>query len=393
MNLVPDSPDSHKLAYDAIRCNDTTQLAEIVSQDRQLTQDAKLLLDAVGFDSAGSVEILVRAGTPLESIAPYWGSTPLSDASGGGKAKSVDALLALGALVDGLPMAPVTGLMAAASNGELKICARLVGAGADVDRDSLNGVNTPLSIAEDPPPNTDGRHALVAEYLRSVGATKPWDYHRPDTFWDGTIGELTLLFVESCLGVTHAKPVGESKTEHATIHIRRARHGWKTIFQTLYSAGLPSQGGHCEVGLCLTSKWPLHRRALEEERFRCPVDFLLAVSDRILQGAPLEHGDLLGREHQLVRGLDWPGAFDQWIAVRHESFETRRREIRDPALPTVLLLVPHLGKKPLKTAKEARTIADAKANVKWAKPAASGAKNNLVVPLCYDAPWLDGQWF
>jgi hypothetical protein len=287
----------------------------------------------------------------------------------------------------------ITPLYSAAAFGHLEVARLLVEAGADVDRDSLARPDTPLGFAEDPPPNTDGSHAKVAEYLRSVGATKPWDYHRPDTFWDGVIGELTILFAESCLGLTHAKPVGERKTDHATIHIRRARHGWKTIFQTLYSAGLPTQGGHCEVGLCLTSKWPLHRRALEEDRFRRPVDFLAGLSDRILQGAPLAHGDLLGRDHELVRDLDWPGDFDQWVAVRHESFEARRAEVGDPALPTVLLLVPHLGKKPLKTAKEARAIADYKAQVKWEKPAASGAKNNLVVPLCYDAPWLSGHWY
>ena len=62
-----------------------------------------------------------------------------------------------------------------------------------------------------------------------------------------------------------------------------------------------------------------------------------------------------------------------------------RAEFADPT-------VPHLEKKPLKPGPDARAKADHKASVKWEKPAASGGKNNLVVPLCYDASWLNGKW-
>ena len=388
------SDSQRERAHRAVERGDVVGLRQMCKQYPQLLEGAEGLLHLAAREGQGAVcEELLRLGVDVERVSTFFETTALTLAAGRRRVGVARLLLSRGARVDATSISVFSPLMAAAGIGWDEGARLLVSAGADLDRDSLARPETALGRAEDPPPNTDGSHAKVAEYLRSVGATKPWDYHRPDTFWDGALGELTLLFVESCLGLTHAKPVGESKSEHATIHIRRARHGKDNIFQTLYSAGLPEQGGHCEVGVCLTSKWPLHRRALEEERFRRPVDFLTTVSDRILQGAPLKHGDLLGREHELVRGLDWPGDFEQWIAVRHDSFEARRKEVRDPALPKVLLLIPHLGKKPIKTAKEAKTIADYKAQVKWEKPAASGAKNNLVVPLCYDAPWLNGRWY
>jgi hypothetical protein len=237
---------------------------------------------------------LLDAGADIESTDSYFGIAPLGEAASSGREDCLDVLLARGALVDGVTVAVSTALVYAAANGALEIARTLVGAGADVDRDSLKGPYTALSVADDPPPNTDGSHARVAEYLRSVGATKPWDFKRPETFWDGVLGELTLLLVEGTLGLTHALPVGSMRTSYASIDVRRARHGWKYIFQTLYSAGLTLQGGKHEVGLCLTSKWPLHKRALEEVRFRRPVDFLMGVSDRVLQGgvqpfSPIHH--------------------------------------------------------------------------------------------------------
>ena len=309
-----------------------------------------------------------------------------------GSVEVLELLLSRGALVDGPAFAVTSPLFGAASQGHLAAARFLVERGADVDRDNLHTPLTPLALADELSFLRKGQ-AEVAAYLRSVGATKPWDYNRPDGFWNDAFGYLTLLFVESCLGLTHATPVGVLRNQLARIEIRRALHGWRTIFQTLYSAGLTLQGGHCEVGVCLTQAWPLHRGALKELRFRRPVDFLIAVSERILQGATPAHGDVLGRQHDLVRGLDWPGEFEQWLVVRHESFETRRREIGDPMLPVMLLLIPHLDKRSLKQGKDALAIADRKANVKWEKPAAGGGRNNLVVPLCYDGAWLGGKWY
>jgi ankyrin repeat protein len=98
---------------------------------------------------------LLDAGADIESAESYFGISPLGEAACSGREDCVGVLLARGALVDGVIVSPSTALAYAASNGELELAPTLVRAGADVDRDSLSGLNTPLSLAEDPPPNTD----------------------------------------------------------------------------------------------------------------------------------------------------------------------------------------------------------------------------------------------
>lgn len=379
-------------ATSAIESGNLTRLRKLLAASPELAFDSGLLQNAAATNAECCVALL-DAGADMEAMDPFWGSSALTKASGFGREDGVRVLLDRGALVDGPLFARNTALMAAAKHGQLEIAKLLHERGADLDRDSLDYPSSALNIAEELAVLSNKGQGAVADYLRSVGATKPWDYHRHEDFWDGVIGELTILFVESCLGNVCEAPVFDMKSEHARVVVRRTRHGWKTNLQTIFTSGLPWQGAKCEVGLCLTSKWPLHRRALEDAVFRRPVDLVAAVADRLLQGADLDHGDVLDRSHPLVKDLTWPGEFEQWLVVRHRDFEERREEIKDPDLPIVLLLVPHLEKKPLKSGKDAVDKADLKATVKWQKPAASGGKSNLVVPLCYDAPWLKGNWF
>ncbi len=351
-----------------------------------------LLQDAIVSHQTDCAAVLLDAGADPELIEVYWGGTVLTMASGRGSLELTKLLLDRGALVDGLPVASTTGLMHAAIGGHFEIVRLLHEHGADLDRDSLGGVGTALTMAEDPPPNIVGNEKIV-DYLVAAGATKPWDYKRPSGFWSGDPAFATLLLVEGCLGLVSSAPVAERTSSHYRFRVHRARHGWHNIFHTVFSAGLTRQGGNCEVGVCLTSKWPLHRRALEEERFRRPVDFVAGLSERILGGLTLRHGDVLDREDPALRELPWPCDARQWLVVAHESIESRRLELADDALPAVLLVVPHLQKSPLKPGKDALTKADAKAKVAWEKAAAAGGRNNLVVPICYEAPWLEGRWY
>ena len=376
----------------AIRERDAPALARVLARAPSLVANPDLLIEAAD-ESADCCSVLLDAGADIEAIDPTLEGYPLKRAASTGTYECAELLLSRGALVNGLPIVRATPLMLAAAEGHLEVAKLLVEHGADIDHDGLGSPSTALSLAEELAPLKRSGQDKVAEYLRSVGATKPWDYHRHEDFWDGAVGELTILFVESCLGNVCAIPLVDSKSEHSRIVVRRTRHGWRSIFQTVFTCGLPSQGAPCEVGLCLTSRWPLHRRALENEQFARPAGFLGAVADRLLAGAALHHGDVLDRDHPLVAELAWPGEFNQWLLVQHQSFEERRREVADPDLPVILFLVPHLGKKPLKAGADARAKADHKASVKWEKPAANGGKNNLVVPLCYDAPWLKGAWF
>ncbi len=384
--------EAEALAEDAIRAGNVAQLRDVLTLQPALSLNPDLLFKAA-YRCTSCLSLLLDSGADIEAMNKFWGSSALTDAAAYGNHASVELLLARGALVDGPLLARNTALMSAAKHGTVEVAKLLCESGADVDRDSLDYPHSALNIAEELAPLSNKGQGLVAEYLRSVGATKPWDFHRHEDFWDGAVGELTILLVESCLGNVCAVPLVDSKSQHSRIVVRRTRHGWKSNFQTVFTCGLPSQGAPCEVGLCLTSRWPLHRRALENEQFARPAVFLSAVADRLLAGAELQHGDVLDRDHPLVAELAWPGEFNQWLVVQHQSFEDRRREVADPDLPVILFLVPHLEKKPLKAGADARAKADHKASVKWEKPAASGGKNNLVVPLCYDAPWLGGAWF
>lgn len=390
MTNASETPEAR--ALQAIRTHGIAALARAIESDASVVHSSEVVLEAAR-TGAEYLSLLLQRGADVYAMDSYFGTTPLEAAASRGGIDRIEMLLERGADVDGPLFARNTALMSAAKHGKLEIAKLLHEKGADLDRDSLDYPSSALNIAEELAVLSNKGQAEVAEFLRSVGATKPWDYQRHEDFWDGVVGELTILFVESCLGNVCATPVLDAKTEHARVVVRRARHGWKANFQTVFTSGLPWQGANCEIGVCLTSKWPLHRRALEDALFRRPVDFVASVADRLLQGAELRHGDVLDQSHPLVKDIVWPGDFEQWLVVRHREFEERREEIKDPDLPIVLLLVPHLEKKPLRAGKDAVDKADLKASVKWQKPAASGGKSNLVVPLCYDAPWLKGGWF
>jgi hypothetical protein len=295
-------------------------------------------------------------------------------------------LLAAGAPVDNL----VTSLWSPLHRADLDCTKMLVEAGADVDRDDLTDwMFTPLSAAEDPHPESDAAaNAELTEYLRSVGATKPWDFARPNTFWDGVPGEYTTLLLEGSLGLVAGPPLLQHKTAFSRFDVRRARYGWRKYTQALFTSGMTDTGGPCELAVVTHSLWPTHREAMKEQRFRAPVDFLAAVGERVLASNGPQHGDVLDRDHPLVGGLTWPGEFQQWLVVEHASVKNRAAQV-DPNLPKVLFLIPHLDKKPLKPGADAKAKADFKANVKWEKPAMKTGRNNLTIPLCYDAPWLE----
>lgn len=389
---------------DALALSDLQQLKSALSRAPSVAMRPEFLVSAAA-EGADFVAAVLEFGANLEAINGS-GTSALAHAARRGKIDVVRLLLSRGAMPDGDVCAPTTPLMGAALHGKLEIAKLLVEAGADLDRDSLLTPTSALSVAESAAPFDQEARAEVARYLRSVGATKPWDEDRPDDFWEDAVGQLTILLAESALGVVSATPLHDELTEFARLVVRRCRHGWNQRFQTLFTSGLSEQGASYELALPLTAKWPLHRRALEQPRFRRPVDFLAAAGDRALTGVRIQHGDVLSREHPLVSGLEWPGEFDQWLVVDHATFAAKRAEfaaseiaeVRDTELPLVLLLVPHLEKKPLKPGDDARRKADAKALVKWEKPAASGGRNNLVVPLCYTPTWSamsdpPGTWY
>lgn len=370
---------------EALETRNYDRLRTLCMENAEWLEESRLFEAAAFRGSIAGCEALLSAGAALESDYP-----PLLAAAYNAPGL-VKYLLSRGALVDGAATAVSSPLCSAASGPSLACARVLVEAGADLDRDSLLRPGSALNSAEDPPPNGDrAKYAAMAEYLRSVGATKPWEYRRASTFWEGTVGQLTTMLIEAGLGLVAGPPLIEHKSAATHFDVRRCRYGYRSYFQGLFTAGMTASGGACEFVLVTHSFWPTHCGAIKEPRFRAPVDFLATVAQRTLESSEPVHGDVLDRDHPLVGGVTWPGAFNQWLVVEHESIKLLAAEMADPKLPKALFLVPVLDKKPLKSGPEARARADFKANVKWEKPAMKTGKNNLTIPLCYSARWLSG---
>lgn len=308
-------------------------------------------------------------------------------ASIAGSVETVQVLLAAGASVDGPVDGGSTPLHGAARSGQLAVARTLIEAGADIDREAAGMPLTPTGIAEYWSLLGQGQ-TEVAAYLRSLGGQNPYnDPNRPEDLWSGREGELHLRFVERALGARvpfpfEREPVKGRRLALYWCRFRRPHYYFRLLFTVQLSLTAER-----EVGLVLPCSWPVHRAALELPRFTWPLDLLFGVAARLDRGeVSVEHGDVLDREHPAVRGLAWPTSFEQWLVVRHGSFETVRQELSTEDdfiakwLRPTLLLVPHFAKRRLRAGAEALAKADAKARVKWEKPALGTARNGLVVP-------------
>ena len=320
-------------------------------------------------------------------------------ASIAGSVDTVRVLLDAGAAPDGAVDHGSTPLQGAAYSGHLDVVRALVEAGADIHRESFGMPLTPTGTAEYWSFLGKGQ-AEVAAYLRSLGGQNPYnDPNRPENLWEGREGELHLRFVERALGSRVSPfPLQREHVKGRDLLLYSCRFDRKKwLFRLLFTVQLSLTAG-CEVGLALPCNWPVHRAALELPRFAWPIDFLFGLAARLDRDVGvIGHGDVLDRAHPLARGLAWPARFDQWLVVQHASFETVRTELAAQDehvakhLRPTLLLVPHFAKTPLRPGADARAKADAKALVKWAKPALGTARNGLVVPIETSAEGSNGS--
>lgn len=119
---------------------------------------------------------------------------------------------------------------------------------------------------------------------------------------------------------------------------------------------------------------------------------LLAMSEPLLSSgleglAELKPQQFLSRDDERLGDVPVPDRTQQWLVVRHESIEAVRKKRLGAA--STLLLVPNIAKTPITPGEPALDKADAKAKIRWTKPPAGEGRNNLVVPICIDAPWKD----
>ncbi len=324
---------------------------------------------------------LIQSGLVLNGI-DVDGRTPLCNAASYGQPDTVRFLLECGALVDGVDVTLRSPLIAAARNGHAEVARLLVEARADINRECLREPFTALAYAEFYSGVKDTQ--ATVDLLREHGAINPYINVEPRD-WTGARGQVQLELLEHVFGRVHPVPfqrgiAGETVTVHRTRFSSR-----KYLFHMLSTVDLAERAG-VELALCMRTGWPLHDHALEKNVYRWPVDLVYALAAALLGGRDMPHGDVLESVDPVLENVSVPERIKQWLLVAHESTESVHG--RMPGSAPTLLVVPHLAKTPLKPGKKALGKADSKAKVKWDPPAAGEGRNALVVPLCFEAPWI-----
>jgi hypothetical protein len=295
----------------------------------------------------------------------------------------VEILLKAGASPDGTDSALVTPLHGAAVNGDVDIARLLIDAGADIHRESLTQPLTPTGAAEYWSFQGQGQKD-VAAYLRSLGGTNPYnDPNRPETLWDGHVGEWPIRLVEKTLDARVSPEPYVRGSGAAGVPLYSCRFDRKKwLFRLLFTAHLSPTRGY-EIAVALPGRWPVHRAALEHHRFAWPLDVVAHLARGSL---PLRHGDVVSRA-ALGDSVRLPPAVSDFVAVALSGIESVRAGLakKDPVFARhagpLLLLVPRLSAKKSLDAAAARAFADAKASVKWGPSALKPGRSGLAIPL------------
>jgi len=385
-------PDTYDSGFEAaIRTGDAGRVSTIIHSMPDMVKAGYLgqsyLHYAAGYAGAERrtiVSVLLQHGIPVDVLGDD-GYTALHNAALHGDPGVVRVLLAAGAMVDGIVTVRSSPLIGAAIEGHREVAALLLESGADLHRESLRTPLTPLGFANYYRVKNTGQDE-VAEYLVSKGAIDP--FNGPEVDWSGMRGQAQVEAVEATLGRVHPVPYvrdGDVAGVDQVTVFRTRFVAQKYLFQLLFTTDLALVTGY-ELAVCLLSTWPMHKGALEQATFRWPLDLLFHWAGEAVAGRGFAHGEVVDATSSRDAGVNVPTKLAQWLACNHASFELAR-ERRLGAAP-MLLLVPHLLKTPLKPGKQARERADKKYELLWNPSAARTGRNSLVVPQCFDAPWL-----
>ncbi len=325
---------------------------------------------------------LMRSGLLVNAMDED-ASTPLCRAASYGHPGAVRVLLEHGALVDGVDVTIRSSLVAASPDGHAEVVRLLITAGADVNREHLLRPFAPLAYAEFYSGVKDTQATIAL--LREHGGINPYINVEPRD-WTGARGQVQLELLEHVFGRVHPVSFQRGLADDETVTVHRTRFSSKKyLFHMLCTVDLAERVG-VELALCMRTGWPLHDHALEKDIYRWPVDLVFALAAALLEGLCVSHGDVLESTDPILEKVSVPERIKQWLLVAHESTESVRSKM--PGVAPTLLVVPHLAKTPLTPGKKALGRADSKAKVKWDPPAAGEGRNALVVPLCFDAPWI-----
>lgn len=343
------------------------------------------LLTAIRTGDIAGMDALLAPGSESEKCVtgPGFVESPLATATRYVQTPIVQHLLRRGAVPDGAMDASVSPLFIAAMEGSLHVARLLLDGGADLHRESLTQPLTPTGAAEYWSFQGQGQKD-VAAYLRSLGGTNPYnDPDRPETLWDGHVGEWPIRLVEKTLDArVSPEPYlrGSGAAGVPLYSCRFDRKKW--LFRLLFTAHLSPTLGY-ELAVALPGRWPVHRAALEHRRFAWPLD---VVAHLARGGLPLRHGDVVSRA-ALGDSVRLPPSVSDFVAVALSGVESVRAGLakKDPVFARhagpLLLLVPRLSAKTPLDAAAARAFADAKASVKWGPSALKPGRSGLAVPL------------
>ena len=102
---------------------------------------------------------------------------------------------------------------------------------------------------------------------------------------------------------------------------------------------------------------------MREGRYVWPIKLLFALSVAVVQGARLEHGDVLDAGDPALAGFDYPASIHQWVVARNQCIEAERRA--DQGIAQTLLLIPVLTKKRVQAGSAGLTVANKLEQRNW----------------------------
>ncbi|SDE51102.1 Ankyrin repeat-containing protein [Variovorax sp. CF079] len=365
MNATEVSNEVRKALYEAVSAGDLRTIHEMHRSCPRALEQGWTGGDSPGYlhlaarkGQLAVCELLIELGLDVNRpAASSGGSTPLEEAATAGHLSTVRFLIEAGAWVDGPAESASTPLMGAAMEGYVEIAQLLVDAGADIHREHLRLPQTALDFASLYAMKGGGQ-AAVAEYLRGMGAQRPY-LERHD--WSDVPQQPYIEHIErSMQGFANPRALALiDKPDGTSVILRAIRIPAKYEFQLIFSAGL--QPGKTEVGLILPSSWPLNRASLQLPLVADPIARLSAVVRAGLDGQPLHHGALLTGEQLPLH--DTGSRLGPWVLSLHSALEAEREG--DTAIAQTLLLVPCPAKKPPRTSAEAMALTDRLMRKPW----------------------------
>lgn len=348
----------------AIEQNDLDQLKAMLAQQPELatlsinTQPGyrNLMHIAAASGNPAICAYLHAAGVALDAPAPRESRvTPLTEAAGSGQLATVDWLLQQGARVDGDPQAVANPLLNACRFGHHEVAARLLQAGADVNRLHANLHQTPLDLA------LVWKHAELQTLLEEHGGQAIVS-HNPD--WSqqhlGAIADYVHTTAGPVLPLAYRYAFDGREV---ALRIANVENKWR--YKLLFTLGLADFAPATELFVCLTDNWPVSASAQAcDASVSFPMRLLHNAARTVVAGTPIEQGLLVTPDSDLAAGLTWPEQVAAMLVVDYLwNPQGQAQPIDDPV--KLLMFVPLATLDGVDTPAKLAKLVEKKRKARW----------------------------